>query len=133
MPGTPWKMHSQPTTTGSHRKRGDGDRANLPGVSLVSHFTTDGDSAAFRGIKRVVAECGQVVESFRDTYPSPRKKLTMPSSGRECFRDIQLPTKLNCPSKTFSVDFINKCTAEYDIAAKKFQGDTRKLVNTQFD
>jgi hypothetical protein len=36
-------------------------------TTFISHFTSDGDSAAFRGVKGVMAEHGLVVESLRDT------------------------------------------------------------------
>ena len=32
--------------------------------------------------------------------------------------------------RKFSVDFMKRCTAEYDQAIKKYRGDTEKLVNT---
>jgi hypothetical protein len=46
---------------------------------------------------------------------------------RRCFRDEQLPNDWPFKEK-FSIDFMKRCTAEYDTAAKKYRSDREKLV-----
>lgn len=100
--------------------------------TLISHFTTDGDSAAFRGVERAMAESGQAVESLRDTRhlaQSQKKAVDNAKFSEEMFPGRTAAQKLAVKRK-FSVDFMKRCTAEYDVAVKKFRGDAGKLVNT---
>ena len=100
--------------------------------TLISHFTTDGDSAAFHGVERVMAEHGQVVESLRDTRhlaQSQKKAVDNAKFSEEMFPGRTAAQRLAIQRK-FSVDFMKRCTAEYDTAVKKYRGDTEKLVNT---
>ena len=100
--------------------------------TLISHFTTDGDSAAFRGVERVMAEHGQVVESLRDTRhlaQSQKKAVDNAKFSEQMFPGRTAAQRLAIQRK-FSVDFMKRCTAEYDTAVKKYRGDTEKLVNT---
>jgi hypothetical protein len=99
--------------------------------TLISHFMTDGDSAAFRGDERVMAEHGQVVESLRDTphLAQSQKAVDNATFNEETFPGRTAAERLAIQRKFF-VDVMKRCTAEYDTAVKKYGGDTEKLINT---
>jgi hypothetical protein len=154
-------MHYKLKITGPNKEGRPGHRGNLPGVStnlklqdpigkedqateeicqeflndrestFISHFTTDGDSAAFGGVERVMAEHGQVVESLRDTphLAQSQKAVDNATLSEETFPGRTSAQRLAIQRK-FSVDFMKRCTAEYDTAVKKYGGDTEKLINT---
>ena len=100
--------------------------------TLISHFTTDGDSAAFKGVERAMAKSGQVVESLRDTrhLAQSQKKAVDNAKFSEGMFPGRTAAQRQAIKRKFSVDFMKRCTAEYDVAVKKFRGDTEKLVNS---
>ena len=54
-----------------------------PEPNIIIHITTDGDSIAFRGAEKAMAEQGHVVEeALGDTWPSPIKRR-QPRCSRE--------------------------------------------------
>lgn len=78
-----------------------------------------------------MGEHGQTVEALRDTR-------YLAQSQKKAVDDAKLSDKMvpgrtandrNSTNRKFSVDFLKRCTAEYEQAIKKYQGDTEKLVN----
>ena len=87
-----------------------------PEPNIIIHITTDGDSTAFRGAEKAMAEQGHVVEEAlgdtRHLAQSQKKAAAQMFPGRTA-ADRQ-STK-----RKFSVDFMKTCTAEYDQVIRK--------------
>lgn len=102
-----------------------------PEPTYIGQITTDGDSAAYRGVQRAMGEHGQTVEALRDTRHLAQSQKKAVDNAK--FSDRMFPGRTandrNSTKRKFSVDFMKRCTAEYEQAIKKHQGDTEKLVN----
>jgi hypothetical protein len=73
-----------------------------------------------------------MVESLRDTRhlaQSQKKAADSAKFSESMFPGWTAAQRLAIQIK-FSVEFMKRCTAEYDTAVKKYRGDTEKLVNT---
>lgn len=92
--------------------------------TLISHMTTDGDSAAFCGLQRTMREHGQTVEALRDTrhLAQSQKKAADNAKFSQNMFPGRTATERQAERRNFSVDIIKRCTAEYDIAQKKSVG-----------
>lgn len=100
--------------------------------TLISHMTTDGDSAAFRGVQKAMREHGQTVEALRDTrhLAQSQKKAADNAKFSQNMFPGRTATERQATKRKFSVDLMKRCTAEYDIAQKIFCGDSEKLIHT---
>ena len=103
-----------------------------PEPTIISHITTDGDSTAFRGAEKAMAEQGHVVEALRDTRhlaQSQKKAADNAKFSAQMFPGRTAADRQSTKRK-FSVDFTKRCTAEYDQAIWKHRGNAEKLINT---
>jgi hypothetical protein len=78
-----------------------------------------------------MAKHGQVVESLRDArhLAQSLKAVDNATFSEETFPGRTAAQRLAI-QRNFSVDFMKRCTAEYDTAVKMYGGDTEKLINT---
>lgn len=84
--------------------------------TLISHMTTDGDSAAFRGVQKAMGEYGRTAEALRDTRhlaQSQRKAADNAKFSQNMFPG-RTATERQATKRKFSVDLTRRCTAEYD-------------------
>ena len=103
-----------------------------PEPTIISHITTDGDSTAFRGAEKAMAEQGHVVEALRDTRhlaQSQKKAADNAKFSAQMFPGRTAADRQSTKRK-FSVDFMKRCPAEYDQAIWKHRGNAEKLINT---
>lgn len=102
-----------------------------PEPTYVSHITTDGDSAASRGVQKAMGVHGQTVEALRDTrhLAQSQKKAIDNAKFSERMFPGRTATDRQGTKRKFSIDLMKRCSAEYDLAIKKHCGDTEKLVN----
>ena len=102
-----------------------------PEPTTISHITTDGDSAAYRGVQKIMRDQGQEVEALRDTRhlaQSQKKAIDAAKFSDTMFPGRTASQRLSVKRK-FSVDLMKRCSAEYDQAVKNFRGNTERLVN----
>ena len=107
-----------------------------PEPTFISHITTDRDNTAYPTIiqtnKEGKAEREQTVEAPRDTRhlaQSQKKAADNAKFSVQMFPDRTAANR-QATKRKFSVDFMKRCTAEYDQAIRKYRSDTEKLVNT---
>ena len=96
-----------------------------PEPTIISHITTDGESSAFHGAVKAMAEQGHVVEALRDTrhlVQSQKKAADNAKFSAQMFRGRTAADRQSTKRK-FSVDFMKRCTAEYDQAIRKHRGN----------
>ena len=101
---------------------------NDPEPLFVSHITTDGDSAAYRGFQKVMRDQGQEVEPLRDTRhlaQSQKKAIDAAKFSDTMFPGRTASERLSTKRK-FSVDLMKRCSAEYEQAVQKYRGEYRK-------
>nr|XP_022288482.1 uncharacterized protein LOC111100689 [Crassostrea virginica] len=103
-----------------------------PEPTFISHITTDGDSTTFHGAERAMAEREQTVEALRDIRHLAQSQKKAADNAK--FSIQMFPGRTAADSQAtkrkFSVDFMKRCTAEYNQAIRSYQGDIEKLVNT---
>lgn len=128
----------QPTATIGDEQSwaSEGFRSILEGRDelAIKYFTTDGDSAAFKGLEQVQAEMPTDVEpvnlrDIRHLTESLRHALDKASLSLKCFPGPTMEERKD-QKKKFALEVSRRCSAEFAECFQKYPRDIKKVKET---